>query len=324
MELTWWVVAIGGCIALALCIAAVMRPMDTDRRFRLLANVERLTRLPEYRRAARLRTVSALVAIALLAATFSAAVVAASRPTGLPSASQQVDAAQPEDVIVCIGGPPDDRAVGAALRYFAARVKTFSTERIGLTSADRRLVPLTRDYQYAAARFSDLAGASEPAGRDDGWGPPVSYVDYAGDVADVLAMCVTGFPGFEQPAPQRRSLIYVGPGSLREPGDTRPVLFTLDAAGDLARDAQVQINVLNTDSPNAALDRLADQTSGLSFSGASNATGHLDEIRGHPPAPTPVADEAAAIRTTETPDLPLLLALAALIGLTVWPLAVRR
>ena len=47
------------------------------RRLRLLANVDRLTGLPEYRRAARLRTLSAVVAITLLTVIFGAAVVAA-------------------------------------------------------------------------------------------------------------------------------------------------------------------------------------------------------------------------------------------------------
>ena len=91
MELTWWVVAILGCVAMAICIGAVMlRPMDSERRrLRLLANVGRLTRLPEYRRAARLRTLSAVVALILLVLAFGAAVVAAARPTGLPSVAQQ-------------------------------------------------------------------------------------------------------------------------------------------------------------------------------------------------------------------------------------------
>ena len=40
VDLTWWVVAIAGCVALALCIAAVLlRPVDAERRqLRPLAN----------------------------------------------------------------------------------------------------------------------------------------------------------------------------------------------------------------------------------------------------------------------------------------------
>ena len=88
---------------------------------------------------------------------------------------------------------------------------------------------MTRDYQYAAAQFNDFAAASEQAGDDARWTPAVSYVDYAGGVEDVMALCLTGFPSFDQEAAQRRSLIYVGPGSRRAPGETRPTLFTADA-----------------------------------------------------------------------------------------------
>lgn len=320
MELTWWVVAIAGCLGLALCIAAVLlQPMSTERRrVRLLANVGRLTRLPEYRRAARLRTLSAVAAIALLTVTFGASVAAAARPTGLPSATRQSDEIQPEDIMLCMGGPPGDPAVRATLRYFAEQVKTFGTQRIGLSSADRRIVPMTRDYQYAAAQFNYYSAESDAAT----WASPVSYVDYAGGVEDVLAMCLTGFPSFDEKAAQRRSLIYVGPGSRRASGETRPTLFTTDAVRDLATEADVQVNVLITGPANGALDALARETGGLSFLVNSTTTADLSEIRDHPPPPT--ASVGAEVRSAETPDIPLVLALAALAGLALWPLVVRR
>jgi hypothetical protein len=322
----WWVVAILGCVAMAMCIGAVLlQPMGSERRrLRLLANVGRLTRLPEYRRAARLRTLSAVVALSLLVLAFGAAVVAAARPTGLPSVAQQSNGAQPEDIMLCMGGPSTDPAVGATLRYFAERVKTFSTQRIGLTTHNRRVVPLTRDYQYAAAQFSKYAVASEQSDDAVRWAPAVSYVDYAGGVEDVLAMCLTGFPSFEQKAAQRRSLIYVGSGSPRAPGEARAVLFTADEVRDLAMAADVQVNIITTGASNGALDALARDTGGRSFSGDSGVTAHLAEVRNHPPPPTAPADDATLVKPVETPDIPLLLALAALAGLTLWPLVVRR
>ncbi len=323
MELTWWVVAIAGCVGLAICIAAVLLPMGTGhRRVRLLANVGRLTRLPEYRRAARLRTLSAVVAIILLTVIFGASVLAAARPIGLPSTARQSGVAQPEDIMLCMGGPPTDPAVRATLRYFADQVKTFSTQRIGLTSVDRRIVPMTRDYQYAAAQLNDFAAAPEQSGDAAAWAPAVAYVNYAGGVEDVLALCLTGFPAFDQEAAQRRSLIYVGPGSRRAPGDTRPTLFTPDAVHGLAEDAAVQVNVLFTDSGNGALDAVARESGGRSFSPNSNTVADLAEVRDHPPPPT--VTEGAAVRSIETPDVPLVLALVALAGLVLWPLMVRR
>ncbi|TXH20821.1 MAG: hypothetical protein E6R06_21295, partial [Mycobacterium sp.] len=76
MELTWRVVAIAGCFALAACVAfAVLwphrhRPGD----LRPLANTDRLTRLPEYRRARRRNAISVWSAVALLVVGFGSVV----------------------------------------------------------------------------------------------------------------------------------------------------------------------------------------------------------------------------------------------------------
>lgn len=316
MELTWWPVLIAGCVAAAICISvALLTPTGAKRRrLRLLANVERLTELPEYRRAVRMRTVSAVVAIVLLTVAFGASIVGAARPTGLPSAAQRSDDAQPEDIMLCIGAPETDRAAGASRRYFADRMTTFGTERIGLTVPDRRVVPLTRDYQYAASRFRDYGAEKSVA---------VSYVDYAGGVEDVLAMCLTGFPSFEEASAQRRSLIYVGPGSRRAAGETRPALFTADAVRDLAKTAGVQVNAIISGSNNAAVEALARDTGGRSFTGDGPVDVRMAEIRAHPPAPTANQSQSAEVRFTETPDLPIVLALTALAGLVLWS-AVRR
>jgi hypothetical protein len=150
------------------------------------------------------------------------------------------------------------------------------------------------------------------------------YVDYAGDVEDVVAMCVTGFPSQDRETAQRRSVIYVGPASLRVPGERRPTLFTTDAVRDLAQAARVQINIVSTGPGGARLDELARQTGGRSFSGASDVQARLSEIRQHPAAPTVTAHEAAAVRAAETPDVPLVLALVGLLALVLWPLVTRR
>ncbi len=323
MGLTWIVVVIAGCLALAGCIAAVLlRPMAARRRrLRPLANVDRLTQLPEYVRARRRRTAITVGTIALLTATFAAAVVTAARPTGLPSATGESGTRAPEDVMVCVGGPPTDPATGAALRYFADRVTEFDTQRIGLTSSNRRVIPMTRDYQYASAQFS---AAAEDGGRGDDFASPVSYVDYSESVEDLLALCLTGFPSFEQKADQRRSLIYVGPGTLRTPNDRGTTLFTADRVRDIAIEAGVQVNVLFTGPAPDALVALAADTGGQSFPAESSVIAHLDEIRDRPPAPAAPADEAAVTTPADTPDVPLLLALAAIAALAVWPAVARR
>ena len=321
MDLTWWVVAIAGCVALAICIAAVVfRPMDAERRqLRPLANVGRLTTLPEYVRAARIRSSSMVIAMVLLVIAFAGAVVAASRPTGLPSAAGESGAGQPEDIMLCVDGPVTDPAASATLRYFAEQVKTFDTQRIGLTSPNRRVVPLTRDYQYAAAQLSTYA---RPRNANNGFVAPVSYVDYAGGAADLLALCLAGFPSFEQPPAQRRSVIYVGPDALRAPDERRSALFTADRVKELAATAGVQVNVLVTGSDNDTMASLARDTGGRAFSPDSDATADLADIRDNPPAAAS-AEDSAPVKPTESPDVPLAVALLAVLMLAAWPV-VRR
>jgi hypothetical protein len=318
VDLTWWPVAIAGCLALALCLAAAfLRPMSAERGApRPLANVGRLTELPEYVYAARRRTVAAIVTIVLLCVMFAAAVVAAARPTGLPSSTRESAAGEPEDMMLCIAQPPTDPAAAAVLGYFAKHVTTFDTERIGLTSSNRRVVPLTRDYQYAAAEFGSYAAGAA------GFVSPTSYVDYAEGVEDLMALCLTGFPDFDHKAAQRRSLIYVGPDSLRSPGDSRPSLFTPDRVRDMAAAAGVQVNVLITGSDTGGLARLARDTGGQALSANDGVDAHVAQLRDRPPAAT--ADANALTKSTDSPDIPLLAALLAATVLAVWPLVRRR
>ncbi|MDT5267445.1 MAG: hypothetical protein QOI90_4071 [Mycobacterium sp.] len=319
MDLTWWVVAIVGCVALAICIAAVVfRPMDAERRqLRPLANVSRLTTLPEYVRAARIRSSSMIIAMVLLVIVFAGAVIAASRPNGLPSAAGESGSVQPEDIMLCVDGPVTDPTASATLRYFAEQVKTFDTQRIGLTSPNRRVVPLTRDYQYAAAQLSTYAQPER-----DGFVAPVSYVDYAEGAEDLLALCLTGFPSFDQPPAQRRSVIYVGPDAGGAPDERRPALFTADRVKEMARTAGVQVNVIVTGADTDALASLARDTGGRSFSADSDVTAHLADISGNPPAAA-ATDDTAPVKPAESPDVPLAVALLAALLLAAWPV-VRR
>lgn len=316
MDLRWWPVAIAACLGLALCVAAALRPIAGQRRaLRPLANAGRLTELPEYVRAVRMRTVAAVVGIALLGVTFTAAVVTAARPTGLPTAARAAGANQPEDIMLCIAPPATEPAVAATLAYFAKHVSTFDTQRIGLTSANRRVVPLTRDYQYAAAEFEAQAGGST------GFVAPLSYVDYAESVEDLVALCLTGFPDFDKRTAERRSLIYVGPDSLSAPGDVRPALFTADRVTELATTAGVQVNAMVTGSAPATLARLAAATGGRAVPADGDLAARLAQLRDRPPAPTPGADALAT--SPDSPDLPLAVALLAGTLLVGWP-AVRR
>jgi hypothetical protein len=313
MDVIWWGVPIIGCVALAACIAtALLAPRrEHPEQLRALANTRRLTGLPEYVRAARLHTITAGAAVALLVLAFAATAFAAGRPTGLPAPQRDTAAEQPEDIMVCVGGPATDPTVGGTLRYFAETVRGFGTERIGLTSSNRRLVPLTRDHEYAAGRFARLASEALVA--------PVAYTDYEAGVEDVLAMCLTGFPEFGTATAQRRSLIYVGDGALG--GGDRPALFTAQRVRDLAADADVQINAI-TDEQSFPAD-LARATGGRVHPAGGDIAAYLRDIRDHPPQPRRDTEQATS-PAAETPELLLLAGLGAVIAMLAWPLVVRR
>lgn len=321
MELIWWGAAILGMTLLAAGIGlALLRP-DTETGLRPLANTGRLTRLPEYTRAVRRRALGTIISIFLLAVAFTATLLAVARPTGLPTVAGHAETGQPEDIMVCIAGPVDEPSAGQTLSYFAERVHLFGTERVGLTSANRRVIPLTRDYQYAAAQFGSYAQAAERRGDDlADFVTPVRYVDYAVSAQDTLAMCLTGFVPFDEPAPQRRSIIYIGPGAFQDAGADQS-LFTAEQLSDMATTAGVQVNALYTSSGGQALDALARDTGGQSQQAGADLTVQLDDIRSHPPSPAVVG--TTAVRRTETPDVPIIMALAAMLTLALWPL-VRR
>lgn len=303
MDVIWWGVPIAACVALAGCIAAALLPPRRDRpeTLRPLANTRRLTRLPEYVRAARRHTIRAGITVGLLVIALAATALAAARPTGLPAPERNTAADQPEDIMICVGGPATDPAVGATMGYFAEQVHGFGTERIGLTSANRRVIPLTRDHQYAAARFA----------RDtQSLVSPVSYVDYTATVEDVLAMCLTGFPDVDTAT--RRSLIYVGPGALSD-GDG-PSLFTAQQVRELASEAGIQVNAVTDEGALPA--QLAGESGGRVHSRDGDVAAALADIRGHPPQ-AQRDDESATARSVETPELPLVIALLALLAVVI-------
>ena len=299
MGLTWWPVAVAGFACLAVAVAlALLLPMEQARRqLRRLANSSRLTRLPDYTRLARARSLSMLVTIVLLGLLFGSAVVASARPSGWWWSSATAD--PPQDVMLCVGEPIAEPVTGDFLTYFAGQARTYGTQRIGLTSANRRVVPMTRDYQYVAGKFGDLAELSDEPESDTSdsaasFSPAVSYIDYASSVEDILALCMTGFPSFEDQSSHRRSLIYLGPGQVREPGETATLADDRCAGhrnGErLGRPDQCP---RPSDRGAGALPSIAESTGGQFFSfdpRQSALTDDLNAIRDSPPQPSATAD----------------------------------
>jgi hypothetical protein len=208
------------------------------------------------------------------------------------------------------------------MRYFAENMTSFDTQRIGLTSLNRRVIPLTRDYEWAKSQLFAYAAEQQDDVAD--FTPDVSYSDYAESVEDLMALCLSGFPAFDDAAGERRSLIYVGPDTLRAPGDPRAALFTPARVQEMATAAGVQVNVVVSGGTAGELSALAVETGGRALSANANVTAHMAEIRDNPPAPRSTEESRAAAESADTPDLPVILALLAATALAIWPVVQRR
>lgn len=324
MDLKWWPVAAVGstCLVAVVALPALLPMTAARRRLRPLANVARLTRLPEYAKVARLRSLSTVVTLVVLTVMFGAATWAAARPTG---PDKDFDAAHPEDIMLCVGQPVTDAATVELLEYFARKASTsYQTQRIGLTSVNRRVVPLTLDHQYAAARFGEYAHPAQGV-QLASFAPPVPYTDYAVSVEDILALCISGFPNFKERGTHRRSVIYLGPADVR--GEPRAALFTADRVRDLAERAGVQLNVVDTiPSPaSGALIRLTEQTGGRYFApGRGSVSIALNEIRANTPPARRADGTVVTADYADAPVMPLAIALVSSAVLSVALIGLRR
>jgi hypothetical protein len=363
VDLRWWAVFAVGAVALVAVIAlALLVPMaKVTRVLRPLAHVDRLTGMPEYARIARIQFWSMLVTLILLLALFGTALLTTSRPTGFSSANRNFEAVHPEDVMLCVGQPVTDPTTAGFLNYFAKNVRSFDTQRIGLTSPSLRVVPLTRDTDYAAAEFSRFAGlaalehtldvdkkldgpqADELRSGINDFSRTVTYDDYARSVQDILALCMTGFPSFEDKSTRRRSLIYLGHSNFRSPEEERAALFSDQKIKDIAAAAGIQVNVISradinnpTPQANDALAAVAQATDGrFSVYNPAGTAGDtptgtdptlaslLDKIRDSPPSVVLPSGTVITRRSWDYHNVPLVASLL-MAGLLFISLAVLR
>jgi hypothetical protein len=363
VDLRWWPIAAGGAVALVLAVAvALLAPLPAVRRvLRPLAHVARLTDLPEYARVARARFLALLVTGVLLAVLFFSAIITAARPVGFSSATRNFEALHPEDIVVCVGEPVTDAATAGLLDYFVQRMKAFGTQRIGLNSPTLRVVPLTRDYDWAARQFTSYAAlsglqrdidagkklqADEVARLNNGitsFSRAIDYTDYVRSVEDILALCMTGFPGFEDKSSRRRSVVYMGYSNIRSATDRRQSLFSTQAVKDMAAHAGIQINAIARSdvvtAPTQGSESLSSivAATGGRFSvynpagtgtdpGGTDATlaGLLDRIRDNPPDVVLPNGTMISRRSWDYPNLPVSISLIAAALLCVSLAVLRR
>ena len=327
MDVMWWPLEVAGALVLCVCVAlALTLPMRRVRGLRPLAHVDRLTKLPEYARVLRRQFWSLLVIAVLLVGVFLTALIAAARPLG----PRDADAPPPQDVMLCVGAPVTDPATAGLLNHYARLTPRFDGQLIGLTSASLRVVPLTRDYRFATdsfLRYARLAALqrqqplspvqeNELQSRIGEFSRPLDYADYARSVNDVLALCLAGFPEGGPSAERPRSVIYLGPGDIRDAGEPRPSLFTRQQVTQLADARGVQVHAI-TATESGDLRAITTDSGGLytaygpdgtdvDLSGGTNPelAAALDEIARRPAA---VGEQAGPSRLlAESPDVVLI------------------
>lgn len=314
MALRWWPLALAGLAALiAVVVAAiVLRPRAIDH-LRRLAHVDRLTALPEYQRLRRVRSALAVAVLALTVLVFGTAVLSAARPAGWGADSARL---RPLDVMLCVGAPVSEPSTAQFLDYFARR--DYDVQRIGLTSATARLIPLTRDYQFATERLSAFAAVGDgrpgPQTVAAEFSPTPPYTDYRPNPRDTVALCLAGFPDSSEAAGRRRSLIYLGPAA------DQSGIVSGDELTDLAEATDVQINVIAAQSGSRgdALRTLTERTGGQYFRYRPGTDGalvdELDTITNHPPSGSGVGARMS-VPDTPAPALIAGVALATLLSL---------
>jgi Ca-activated chloride channel family protein len=322
MELMfWWLIPPALVIAALAGWHAFRQDRQANVRRRPVANVDRLTALPEYqaalRRHRRWLAVAALAAITLVVS----AVAAAARPVELTTI-------QPEqrnrDIMLCLDTSGSMSSADAAVvQVFAELAKEFDGERIGLTVFDSSAIqvfPLTDDYGYVQEQLTLAKDAFDgnpgSAGFLDGtWNGRGSSL-----IGDGLASCVNGFPDTgaaeagEADADKRRSRSIVLATDNYLSGDP---IFTLEQAAALAKEREVPVYALNPGDfdygpgpgqPGAMLRAVAESSGGAYY--------RLD-------SPEAVADIVRSVQETEAtaikgapqavvsdrPELPLTLAL---------------
>ena len=293
MEVTYWWLAPIWLVVIAGVVWLVLRrerKRDAAAAASLpVANSERLTQLPGYRRAlARYR--------ALVFGLVASIVLVLVAGVGLSMRFARLDVTQPDlknrDIVLCLD------VSGSMIDYdtevvdvFSDLAEKFQGERISLVVFNASAVtyfPLTSDYDYIQKQFAQLQ--DEFAADEEGtYYRGTLLGDGSSLVGDGLATCAVRFDATDEP--RSRSVILVTDNLIA--GDP---IFTLPEAGDLASERGVRVYGINPGDTDAKdyLDGLARE-----FEQVVTSTGGsyfaLDDPRGIPSIVDEITAQQAAL-----------------------------
>lgn len=171
----------------------------------------------------------------------------------------------------------------------------------------------------------------------------VTYVDYAASLEDALAMCMTGFPNFDNATGHRRQLVYIGYTRWRGADEARPALYDRGQVQAMAQRGGIQLNAIaradvadTGPAGNDTLRALTEATGGTfaRYNPAGTAasdggpgqvlSADLDEITDDPPPAVVAGGSVVSPRYFDTPQIALAVAVIAAALLSVSLVVLRR
>ena len=322
LALVAWAVAVAAVIA-AVVLVRRRRRGSADRGIPI-AHRERLTELPAYRRALlriRILVGSLVVMIVLLIA--SSAVLTA-RPATVTLLNPEL---HNRDIVLCLDVSGSMIAYDAAvLEVFEQLTEEFTGERISMVVFNASAVtyfPLTNDYGYIVRQLDRLA--TEFENEDASYFSGTLLGNGSSLVGDGLASCVTRFDRTE--TERSRSIIFVTDNFV-----SGEEIFTLPEAAALASDRGVRVYGIN---PGDASQKDYLEAFAIEFEQAMVESGGAYYALEDPAVVPAVVDSitaeqaavipgAAEIVKNEHPEVPILVAFAALAALMALAWRLKR
>lgn len=280
----WWMIPIAIVVAILAIVIGLVWRRRRARTALPVAHVERLTRIPQYRRAMYRHRGVALVAVLAVAIAALGAGILSARPAAVES---QNNDEYKRDILLCLDVSGSMVSVDAEiLRVFQEIATSLNGERIGLRIFDSSSVmvfPLTSDYDYIIEQLELYERAF-----DGGLGSEEYFSYTAGTtlgngaslVGDGLASCAMDFESTDD-SNRPRSIILATDNMVNG-----QQLVSLMQAGQMALDNDVRVYAINPwdfgsgDLAAAELQEVAEGTGGAYFAldWASTVDGIVDRI----------------------------------------------
>ena len=153
---------------------------------------------------------------------------------------------------------------------------------------------------------------------------PVSYVDYTANVDDLLTLCLTGFPDFDQSHGATPFADLRRPRRCAHPAIRARRCSPPTGCRDLATTGGVQVNAVITGQDSGALVVAGRVTPADARSPPARAWPRASTTFGTTRRRPGSARTPTAATAPESPDVPVLIALAAAVALAGWPMVQRR